>query len=92
VLWAVLFVVGGMASYVLARTRYAWATAVTFSVLATPRLSSYLLMALLAGLSREPARNERPAGDAAMPRAFRAAVPPTPTSRDATRASEPDAG
>jgi hypothetical protein len=92
ILWAILFVLGGMASYLLARGRYGWATAVAFSVLATPRLISYLLMALLAGLSREPARHERLAGEAAMPRAVPAAVPPTPTPRDATRVSEPDAG
>jgi hypothetical protein len=54
VLWAALVVVGGLAALRLAPTRYGWAAAVAFSVLATPRLLQYQLATLVAGL-REPA-------------------------------------
>jgi hypothetical protein len=55
--WAVLAVAGGAATIWLARTRVGWAAAVAYSVLVTPRLLFYLLMALLACTRRgEPAR------------------------------------
>ena len=51
-IWAVL-VIGGIAStLLLAPRRAGWAAAVALSVLATPRLLSYLLMTLLACLSQ----------------------------------------
>ena len=53
VLWAALVVVGAIAAWRLAPTRWGWAAAVTLSVLATPRLILYQLMTLLAAL-REP--------------------------------------
>lgn len=62
-LWGVLVAAGAVIVLRLAPTRWGWAAAVTFSVLATPRLLTYLLMSLLAGL-REP--------DAATARADRA--------------------
>jgi hypothetical protein len=63
-LWAVLVVVGAVAALRLARTRYGWAAAVAFSVLATPRLLTYMLMTLLACLKRddgEPDTERQPA-------------------------------
>ena len=51
-LWAVLASAGFVLTLVLARTRAGWATAVAYSVLVTPRLLAYLLMGLLACLSR----------------------------------------
>jgi hypothetical protein len=56
ILWAILVAAGLLLALRLAPGRYGWAAAVTLSVLATPRLISYLLMALLAALSREPGR------------------------------------
>jgi hypothetical protein len=47
-LWAGLVVAGAVATVAMARTRFGWATAVAYSVLATPRLLFYLLMALVA--------------------------------------------
>jgi hypothetical protein len=58
VLWAVLVVVGTVAAFRLAPTRWGWAAAVALSVLATPRLLLYQLMALLAA-GREPATSAR---------------------------------
>jgi hypothetical protein len=52
VLWVVLVAVLAVAALRLAPTRFGWAAAVALSVLATPRLLSYLLMALLATLRR----------------------------------------
>lgn len=52
-LWAGLAIVGIVAAWRLAPTRWGWAAAVTLSVLATPRLLLYQLMTLLAAL-REP--------------------------------------
>jgi hypothetical protein len=52
-LWAVLVVAGIVLALRLAPTRYGWAAAVALSVLATPRLLVYQLMALLAA-TREP--------------------------------------
>ena len=54
ILWAGLVIAGFLATLRLAPTRAGWATAVTFSVLATPRLLEYVLMSLLAAL-RDPA-------------------------------------
>jgi hypothetical protein len=48
--WAVFVVGGVIVSLLLARTRWGWPVAVAFSVLATPRLITYQLMALLVGL------------------------------------------
>jgi hypothetical protein len=56
VLWAALLVVGIVLALRLAPTRWGWAAAVTLSVLAPPRLLSYMLMTFLAALRRE----ERP--------------------------------
>jgi hypothetical protein len=57
-LWAVLVAAGGLVAWRLAPTRWGWAAAVTWSTLATPRLLSYLLMSLLAGLRRiDPGRD-----------------------------------
>ena len=52
-LWLALVIVGSLAAFRLAPTRYGWMAAVALSVLATPRLLTYQLMSLLAGL-REP--------------------------------------
>jgi hypothetical protein len=52
VLWAILVVAGAGIALLLAPTRYGWAAAVTLSVLATPRLLSYMLSSLLAALRR----------------------------------------
>jgi hypothetical protein len=52
-LWLALVIVGSIAALRLAPTRYGWMAAVALSVLATPRLLTYQLMSLLAGL-REP--------------------------------------
>lgn len=57
VLWAALLVLGTVAAWRLAPTRWGWAAAVALSVLATPRLILYQLMTLLAGL-RAPVRAE----------------------------------
>jgi hypothetical protein len=53
VLWAVLLGAGVLVALRLAPTRWGWAAAVTLSVLATPRLLSYMLMTLLAVLRRD---------------------------------------
>jgi hypothetical protein len=53
VLWAVLLGAGVLIALLLAPTRWGWAAAVTLSVLATPRLLSYMLMTLLAVLRRD---------------------------------------
>lgn len=52
ILWAVLAGVGLLITLRLAPTRAGWATAVVYSVLATPRLLEYVLMTLLAALRR----------------------------------------
>lgn len=63
-LWAGLVVVGVVATWRLAPTRYGWAAAVALSVLATPRLLTYQFMGLLAAL-REPAGTDEPGRDGA---------------------------
>ena len=55
-LWAVLVGAGVVLALRLAPTRWGWAAAVVMSVLATPRLLVYMLMALLAAL-RPPRRD-----------------------------------
>lgn len=55
VAWAVLAIAGGIVAIRLAPTRYGWAAAVAFSVLVTPRLLTYQLMALLAARRRPAA-------------------------------------
>lgn len=55
-LWAVLVGAGVVLALRLAPTRWGWAAAVVMSVLATPRLLVYMLMALLAAL-RPPCRD-----------------------------------
>ena len=52
--WAVFATGLGGLALVSARTRHGWAAAVAFSVLATPRLLWYLLVALLAALRPAP--------------------------------------
>jgi hypothetical protein len=53
ILWVVLLAAGVLAALRLAPTRWGWAAAVALSVLATPRLLSYMLMTLLAALRRD---------------------------------------
>jgi len=47
-LWAVLLVAGVLLALRLAPTRWGWAAAVAISILATPRLLTYMLMSLVA--------------------------------------------
>jgi Glycosyltransferase family 87 len=58
ILWLGLAIVGLVATLRLAPTRAGWAMAITYSVLATPRLLEYVLMTLLAAI-REPKQVER---------------------------------
>jgi hypothetical protein len=53
VLWLVLAVAGLLITLRLTPTRAGWATAVSYSVLVSPRLLGYGLMSLLAGV-RDP--------------------------------------
>ncbi len=57
-LWGVLVLVGVAVVLWLAPTRRGWAAAVIFSVLATPRLLTYMFMTLLASLT-DPDRRPR---------------------------------
>jgi hypothetical protein len=65
-LWGALVVVGVGVTLRLGRTRWGWSAAVALSVLATPRLLTYMLITLLACLrrpddaGREPKRWSRP--------------------------------
>jgi alpha-1,2-mannosyltransferase len=61
-LWALLTAVGGLAAVRLAPGRWGWPAAVALSVLATPRLLSYQLMTLLAGLRSPEASRPREPG------------------------------
>jgi Glycosyltransferase family 87 len=54
-LWVALVVVGVAVTLRLGRTRWGWSAAVVLSVLASPRLLTYLLMTLLACLRRPDA-------------------------------------
>lgn len=56
ILWAVLVALGGLAVLAVARTRFGWAAAVAFTVLANPRLLVYQFMTFLAAIA-EPARS-----------------------------------
>jgi hypothetical protein len=56
-LWASLAAIGAVAAIALAPSRYGWAASVGYSVLVSPRLLFYLLMALLA-CTRQPADHE----------------------------------
>lgn len=51
-LWAALVIAGVVVTLRLSRTRWGWSAAVALSVLATPRLLTYMLMTLLACLRR----------------------------------------
>ena len=62
-LWAALAAIGAVLVLALARTRYGWAAAVAFSVLANPRLLVYQLMTFLATV----ADADHPRGDEADP-------------------------
>lgn len=67
VLWAMLVAAGAVAVLILAPRRAGWAAAVAFSVLATPRLLTYMLSTLLAVLATprtrvQPARQLPSAG------------------------------
>jgi hypothetical protein len=53
ILWGVLVAIGIGVTLWLGRTRWGWSAAVALSVLATPRLLTYMLMTLLACL-RQP--------------------------------------
>jgi Glycosyltransferase family 87 len=50
VLWAALVILGSVVAIRVARSRWGWIAAVGLSVLASPRLLTYMLMMLLAGL------------------------------------------
>jgi len=58
-LWGVLLLVGAAFVLRLSRTRWGWAAAVTFSVVATPRLLTYMLMTLMAALKAPDGRPPR---------------------------------
>lgn len=62
ILWAALVIVGGLIALRLGPTRWGWAAAVAFSVLASPRLLVYQLMTLVAA-TRAP--DERAGGSPA---------------------------
>jgi Glycosyltransferase family 87 len=51
-LWAAVVVIGVVVTLRLGRTRWGWSAAVALSTLASPRLLTYMLMALLACLRR----------------------------------------
>jgi hypothetical protein len=55
--WAVLVLLGVLAALGLARTSWGWTIAVMLSVLASPRLLTYMLSSLLASL-RTPDRGD----------------------------------
>ncbi len=61
VLWAVLVAAGALLTIRLAPSKWGWAAAVVFSVVAVPRLFSYQFMTFLAGLRRP----DEPPGGAA---------------------------
>lgn len=77
VLWAGLVVIGAVVALRLAPTRYGWAAAVSFSVLATPRLLLYMFMTLLAALSspkESPPQSLQPVGSSPSPTASTKAI------------------
>jgi hypothetical protein len=74
--WAGLLFAGCIAILAAARTRWGWAVAVTVATLAPPRLLTYMLTSLLAGVRRpreagEPDPDEMADAAAAMVRASR---------------------
>ena len=54
-LWAVLVAMGVVVTLRLSRTRWGWIAAVALSVLATPRLLTYMFSTLLAAIARRSA-------------------------------------
>lgn len=60
-LWLALVAVGLIVTLRLAPGRAGWAAAVTYSVLAIPRLLEYMLMTLLAGLAQPESRRQEAA-------------------------------
>lgn len=74
-LWLALVIVGSLAALRLAPTRYGWMAAVALSVLATPRLLTYQLMTLLAGM-RSPDPAPAPASRGAATSAVSATTTP----------------
>lgn len=56
ILWAGLAIAGAFMVLALARTKAGWPAAITFAVLVSPRLLTYMFMTLLAGLRREPVK------------------------------------
>lgn len=67
VLWVAIVVIGVAVTLRLGRTRWGWGAAVALSVLASPRLLTYMLMTLLACLRRVSGDDPRTAGDAREP-------------------------
>jgi hypothetical protein len=64
VLWVVLATAGAVAAVLLAPTRWGWPAAIALATLSPPRLLTYMLTSLLAGI-REPRQpGETPDGDA----------------------------
>jgi hypothetical protein len=79
-LWAGLVVAGLIVVLGLARTRWGWAAAVAYSVLVTPRLLTYQLMTLLAGLRSPDEVDPRPGGGTVAGDSSDPATPvPSPT-------------
>jgi hypothetical protein len=58
VLWALLLLAGCLIAFRLAPTRWGWVAAVALSVLATPRLLSYMFMTLIAAVRDPTSRPE----------------------------------
>jgi hypothetical protein len=74
--WVGLLLAGCLAILASARTRWGWAVAVTVATLSPPRLLTYMLTSLLAGVrrpreAREPDEDEMADAAAAMVRASR---------------------
>ena len=61
-LWAALFIGGIVLAWQLSPTRWGWVAAVAVSVFANPRLLTYMLSTLLAGVRPEPTHLPTPAG------------------------------
>lgn len=59
VFWVVLMAIGGVATLILAPTRWGWPAAIILATLASPRLLVYMLVGLLAAVREsEPPRGE----------------------------------
>jgi hypothetical protein len=63
ILWVVLLVVVAGAALGLARTSWGWTLAVVVSVVASPRLLTYMLSSLLAALRTPQPLDDRHEGD-----------------------------